>query len=284
MVPHTCDALQGLGGLFAPGPDGGTFLPTRGRTFLPFYLPRGGGETLFLAEELRHLSESLSALSGRHPSAEELMGCITEEEAADAALIRLLDARPRLSVDDRVFYALARSRGYLPPETFASLVAQVLGSLAGAPADAPGQPGLPLLLSGIAPEPMDLLEALQAAGAWVAADDLACTGRRRYPAGTSTDPWVRMAERILGAPPCSTRGSSLEERLAWVVGLARDRGVKGAVLYHLQFCEPELFYAPDLRRALEAERIPTLVLEGDIHLPLSRQNHTRVQAFVEMLR
>ena len=45
------------------------------------------------------------------------------------------------------------------------------------------------------------LETISEMGGRVAADDLACCGRRLYPAGKSEDPFHRMAERLIDAPP-----------------------------------------------------------------------------------
>jgi hypothetical protein len=67
---------------------------------------------------------------------------------------------------------------------------------------------------------MSLFAALAEMSAFVAADDLACCGRRLYPAGRSADPFRRMAERIVGAPPDPTRGSPIQERLDHLLRLS----------------------------------------------------------------
>ena len=73
-------------------------------------------------------------------------------------------------------------------------------------------------------------------------------------------------------------------RVDHVLHLAREAKVRGAILYVPKFCEPELFYVPVLRSALDAAGIRTLVLEGDIHLPLPQRVVTRIQALLETLR
>jgi len=142
---------------------------------------------------------------------------------------------------------------------------------------------VPILLSGIVPEPMDLLQAMDELGASVVADDLACCGRRLYAAGTSRDPFVRMAESLLGGPPDSTRGSPIQARLDHLLDLARSIGARGVVFYDVKFCEPELFDLPELRRGLRDAGLPSIAVEVDLNDPVSHQARTRLEAFLEMI-
>jgi benzoyl-CoA reductase/2-hydroxyglutaryl-CoA dehydratase subunit BcrC/BadD/HgdB len=130
---------------------------------------------------------------------------------------------------------------------------------------------------------MTIFDALDQMGAAVVADDFAGCGRRLYPAGQSDDPFTRMAERILAAPPDSTRGSAIEARLEYLARLAQTSGARGVVFYDVKFCEPELFYLPALRKGLKDAGIPSLALEADLNDPLSHQVLTRLEAFMEMI-
>jgi benzoyl-CoA reductase/2-hydroxyglutaryl-CoA dehydratase subunit BcrC/BadD/HgdB len=143
--------------------------------------------------------------------------------------------------------------------------------------------GIPVILSGIVPEPMSLFESLAEMGGLVVADDFACCGRRLYPRGTSDDPFHWMAESILGAPPDSTRGHPIQERLDHLVRLVKTAEAKGIVFYNAKFCEPELFDLPILRKGLQETGIPTTTVEVDIGDPLSHQTLTRLEAFLEMI-
>lgn len=274
VVPHACDSLQGLGSILLD------FVRPPQPVF-PFYLPRGRRESdlQFLADECRALYRGLEGVTGRSPSDGELMECVHREEEADALLTELYRRRPDLPLTDRAFYHLVRAREYLPAETFAELARAALDL-------PPADPGdrVPVLLSGIVPEPMALLDALTEMNAVVVADDLACCGRRLYPAGTSSDPFRRMAERILNGPPDCTRGSPIAERLQHLIGMARRTGARGVVFYDVKFCEPELFDLPLLRRGLQEAGLPSVAIEVDLNEPLSHQTLTRIEAFLEMVR
>jgi (R)-2-hydroxyglutaryl-CoA dehydratase subunit beta len=275
LVPHACDSLQGLGSLlidFVHPP----------QPVLPLYLPRGrrACDRRFLADELRALYRSLSELTGCTPSQAELLECIVREETADARLSDLHRFRAELPLNQHELYRLIRSREYLPAEAFTILVEAVLSQRG----LANGKRGVPILLSGIVPEPVELFGALEEMGAWVAADDLACCGRRLYPAGGSQDPFERMAGSLLGAAPDAMNGSPISARLDHLTRLARDSGARGVVFYDVKFCEPELFDLPLLRRGLQQSGLRCLALEVDLSDHLSGQTLTRLEAFVETIR
>ncbi len=273
LVPHGCDSLQGLASVLLD------FVSTE-QPVLPLYIPRGTGRTAsaFLARELRALSQRLTEIGGISPSETDLMHCIEQEERADGLLGELGAARPHLPLDDLQFYRLVRAREYLPAERFAAIARSAL-SLRGSI----HQDRIPIAISGLLPEPSELLASIWEFGGIVVADDLACVGRRRYPQGRSADPFTRMAERLVGAPPDSTRGDPVEARLGFLRDLAASNGARGIVFYNVKFCEPEAFYHPMLREGLTQAGIPSLVIEADISEPLSDQISTRLEAFIEML-
>jgi benzoyl-CoA reductase/2-hydroxyglutaryl-CoA dehydratase subunit BcrC/BadD/HgdB len=284
VVPHACDSLQGLGSILTD------FVVPR-QPVLPIYVPRGRRESDvdFLAAEFRSIYERLEAITGRAPAEADLLASIRREETADELLSQLYQRRHSLALSDIAFYRLVRSREYLPAETFTELVQGTLAPAQVSPPQAGGTEGgekrsaTPILLSGIVPEPMRLLEMMGEMGGTVVADDLACCGRRLYPPGQNEEPLRRMAESIVHAPPDPTRGNPIGERLAHLMGLIKASGARGVVFYDVKFCEPELFDLPELRKGLQAAGVPSLAVEVDLNDPLSHQVLTRLQAFLEMV-
>jgi benzoyl-CoA reductase/2-hydroxyglutaryl-CoA dehydratase subunit BcrC/BadD/HgdB len=274
VVPHTCDSLQGLGSLLLD------FARPR-QPVIPMYLPRGRRESdvRFLADEFGALYRRLKEITGLSPSQGELKDNIRREEAADGLLTELHQYRRTLPLTQIGFYRLVRAREYLPAEVFSDLARATLAQTA----ESPQTNGAPVLLSGIVPEPMTLFEAMARMGGVVVADDLACCGRRLYPPGESEDPFTRMAESLVAAPPDSTRGDSIQDRLAHLVRLVQTCGARGVVFYDVKFCEPELFYLPALRKGLQQAGIPSIPVEVDLNDPLSQQVLTRLEAFLEMI-
>jgi len=271
LVPHTCDALQGMGSVL------GDFVrPTP--PVLTLYLPRSRRpvDHEFLVAELRRLGEALAAISGRVPAPADWEAAFAAEDAADRALADLYARRAGLAVTDREFYTAVRSREFLPAEDFVALA----GSLAAG--DPPG--GVPVMLSGIVAEPLDLFDHLSAMGARVVADDLASGRRRVYPLQDGGDPHTRLATRLLGGPPDPTRGDPIAARARHLREQMGAAGARGLVIYDPKFCEPELFDVPLLRRHLSAAGLPVLHVEVELTGSLTQQTLTRLEAFVETLR
>ena len=271
MVPHGCDSLQGMGSLLLD------LLPPR-QPVLTLYLPRGNSPhgQRFLADELAALQVRLADITDRAVDDETLLAAVLMEEAADARFNQLLDSRRRIALGERAFYRLLRSREYLPAEQFISMADAVLAERGEAETDA-----VPIALSGILAEPMAMLDAIEAAGATVVADDLAGTGRRRYPPGTGQEPLLRLAGTLLAAPPCSTRSDAVSARVDHLLGLVRGSGARAVVFYTVKFCEPELFYLPLLRKALDGAGVPSVAIEVDLAERLPHQAITRVEALLE---
>ncbi len=273
VVPHACDSLQGFGSILID------FVQPK-QDVLTLYLPRGNNERhlAYLIDELRAMYERLSKITKQAPGDQDLLAALQREEAADALLMELDQLRGDLGITAFDFYRLVRAREYLPAEDFVELAQEAMKQRG-----PPQSDGIPIVLSGIVPEPMSLLQSISEAGGAVVADDLACCGRRLYPAGRSNDPFRRMAERLLGGPPDPTLGSPISARLEHLRHLVAKGKAKGVVFYNVKFCEPESFDLPLLRKGLEEDGVPSLTIEVDLSDPLSHQTRTRIEAFLEMI-
>jgi len=271
VVPHGCDSLQGMGSLLID------LLPPR-QPVLTMYLPRGGAGqgTRFLADELAVMRSKLAEFTGHEPDDDAIMAAVLREEEADRRFAELLATRERVRLSEGDFYRLVRTREYLPAERFITLADEALAARS-----EEGCGRIPLAVSGILAEPMALLDAIADSGAMVVADDLAGIGRRCYPRGEGDDPLLRLAGTLLAAPPCSTRGDAVAARIDHLVGLVQRRKARGVVFYTVKFCEPELFYLPLLRKALDAANVPTVHIEVDLTEQLPHQAITRLEALVE---
>jgi benzoyl-CoA reductase/2-hydroxyglutaryl-CoA dehydratase subunit BcrC/BadD/HgdB len=282
LVPHTCDALQGLGSVlldFVSPP----------QPVVTLYHPRGRrpSDRAFLERELRRLAGRLSEITGLGPSDADLHAAIDVEEEATQRLAWLCGHRTAVALPDRDFYTLVRSREYVPAEDFIALV-DTLPSDAGAAGPGSTSGGVPgpvrLMIGGIVPEPMAVFDAINQMGASVVADDLACGSRRLYRRTQGADPYARLAESLMSGPPDPTLGSPIAERADHLVRRMRDAGARGLLVYDVKFCEPELFDVPQLRDHLASQQLPMLHVEFEPAPTISQQTLNRIEAFVEMLR
>lgn len=277
LFPHTCDSLQNLASLVAdyleaPAPS------------LFFYNPKApfaAAAKGYYVTQLQALEKDLALLFG--PPPDGAMDQALEWSRGLSGLYAQAYARRaagELGAGAAEFYRVLRGGEYMHPQDYIPLLEAWLASAH--PSGGGSGPGL--VLSGVLPSPPDLLESLDGLGFRVVHDDLISMSRRQlYPPPGQGDPLEALADCFLAMPPCSTRGSSLDERLAWLKSLAQSGGARGVVFSVVKFCEPELFDLPELRRGLKQAGLASLVLEVDVNQEAGGQAATRLEAFGEML-
>lgn len=143
---------------------------------------------------------------------------------------------------------------------------------------------VPLYLAGNMVHSPPCFSLIEEAGARVVSDNL-CSGSRflRLMAREDIDPIDALAERYFSSFMCPTKHQGARAPIDFLIKEAEDSGAKGAVFLFYKYCEPHYFDYPDLKKALEAKGIPSLLLEVDDPATSREQMKIRIQAFVEML-
>ena len=278
VIPHTCDSMQGLAAIARSSPDWGIPVVT-------FRHPRGSdrpSSRLFLREEVEAFIATLETIFDRKLDMARLTDAIALHRELETVLGRILRARSWLPVSDDELYGTLRKLTWLHPE---DMLAELVGLASRVDRSSPRKAGVGLVISGMVPEPEGFFEALDDAGAYVAADDYAGIGRRlpAYAGPMEGDPIGAVVERLLLMPPCPTRSSDSAARIARLRTLATESDAKGVVLQTVKFCEPELFDVGVLRRGLEEVGLKVLHIETEFEPTVPGQIATRLEAFVEML-
>ncbi|RJX28390.1 MAG: 2-hydroxyacyl-CoA dehydratase [Desulfarculus sp.] len=276
LVPHTCDSLQNLASLLNDYLE----LPV---PVLFFYHPKEpfrDSARAYYRRQLTILDQKLAARFGpRREGALEQAVAWGQRVAELAGRTYDLRARGQLSAPALEFYRVLRAGEFLHPEDHIPLLEEFLAVHQG-----PAPAGPVVLLSGVLPNPKELLSLLDQQGARVGHDDFLGLSRRLlFPASQAADPFDALCEQYFALPPCSTRGSALSQRLDWLKGLAQASGARGVIFYVVKFCEPELFDVPPLMAGLKEQGLATMSLEVELNQGVSGQIATRVEAFLEML-
>jgi len=280
LFPHTCDSIQNLASLVSD-----CLEPGQPCYFL--YLPKepfAASARIYYQAQLKALARDLEGQFGRLDE-DKLREAVRTGRRLNILLDRLYRdlAAGRLDCGSVEFYRLVRRGEYLWPDDWA---VELEALLARPPREAPAGRAA-VVLSGLLPNPPELLDLLDRLGLRVSGDDLLCCGRRlidRIEEGPPPDdPWAALAEAFFRLPPCSTRASAQAERLKRLLELVRAGQARGVIFCPVKFCEPELFDLPILTAELKARGVPTLVLDLEVNQGLSGQLRTRVEAFAEML-
>jgi len=276
LFPHLCDSLQNLGSLCAhlldpPAP------------VYHFYAPKAldcRSARDYYRECLEDLVLKL-ARDGVALEPEELRQRAAQARTIAGRLQTLYELRQNRAIraSNTQFYHCIRLLEYLHPDDYLPHLENFQLTTQG-----PGAPGPGVVLSGILPNPAEVLELLDELGLRVVQDDLINCGRRLAPPPpTSGDVFTDMVEAYFRRPPCSTNATALEARIQHLLNLVKAARASGVIFWHLKFCEPEAFDLPMLRAALKSAGIPSMVMETDLNQGLGGQLATRLEAFTEML-
>jgi len=276
LFPHTCDSIQNLASLvydylgmekpchFFHHPKASSRNSSRA-----FYREQLTGLISRLEEQLGPLDKS--ALEKRVHQGQRIARVLSE--------LYGFRARGELDASNVEFYKVIRSGEYLHPDDFLPLLEEFLSSAKGG-----GSSGKGVVLSGILPNPLEILALLDELGVRVVHDDLLCCGRRlSAPARSTHDPLQALTESYFGMPPCTTRNSPVHERINELVSRSEQANARGVIFYIVKFCEPELFDVPQVTGELKRRGLATLIIDCEVNQNLTGQMVTRVEAFAEMI-
>jgi benzoyl-CoA reductase/2-hydroxyglutaryl-CoA dehydratase subunit BcrC/BadD/HgdB len=125
---------------------------------------------------------------------------------------------------------------------------------------------------------------IEEAGAIVVQDDL-CSGARtfRLMVAEDRDPLEALTKRYFQSYFCPTKYLGPQAHRDSLLKEVEDSEAQGVIFLLYKYCEACLFDYPDLKAALDAKGIPTLLLEVEDPFQSKEQLKIRIQAFVEML-
>ncbi|MEE8472754.1 MAG: 2-hydroxyacyl-CoA dehydratase [Dehalococcoidia bacterium] len=146
------------------------------------------------------------------------------------------------------------------------------------------EPGIRLMVLGSENDDREVLRLMESLGANVVIDDH-CTGSRYFwnEVLPQKDRLSAIASRYIDRPPCPSKDLVERRRFDFVLKLAEDYGVQGAIQIQQKFCDPHEFDIPPLKALFEERDIPSLFLELDVTVPVGVLR-TRIEAFLEMMQ
>ncbi|MBN2034091.1 MAG: 2-hydroxyacyl-CoA dehydratase [Deltaproteobacteria bacterium] len=276
LFPHTCDSIQNLASIV------NDYLGIEKPCYF-FYHPKahyGPSSRAYYLEQLRNFASTLGKRWGA-VEPEELERSVSQGQQT-ASLVREaydLRAAGTLGATNEEFYGVIRQGEFLHPDDFLPLMRNFLETSKGRSGS-----GSPVILSGVLPNPPELLRLLDELHVRVVEDDLLnCSRRLIVPPVSAADPFEVLTEQYFLMPPCSTREGSIQARLEYLFEKVERSGAKGVIFWIVKFCEPELFGVPQLVEEIKKKGLATLVLDSELHQGPSGQIRTRIEAFVEMM-
>jgi benzoyl-CoA reductase subunit C len=172
--------------------------------------------------------------------------------------------------------------------THTALLEDLLASLRGQSAQQ--QLGTRIYLSGHfcqAPKPT-VLALIEDCGGIVVDDDL-YHGQRYISTDVAEDgdPLDSLAEWYLARNikiPCPTRVDQNADWESYLVNAMDRSRAEGMIVLMAKFCEPHMFYYPEIKEAFEARGIPHLLVETEHEMSALEGLRTRVETFLEIVQ
>ena len=243
--------------------------------------------------------ETLGTFTQLWTELEELTGVAIPEKTARASIraynrnrtqMRRLYAmrrRGEIALSARDMQTIIKSSMIMEKAEHVALMDRLLDAV---PRRAPDAGDLPIYLSGHmchAPKP-ELLDMIEQCGARVVNDDL-FTGWRFIHADMNEQsaPVEAMADWYLDKNrklPCPTRTMKGLDWEQFLLGEMKASGAQGLVILMVKFCEPHMFFYPEIKEACDAADVPHLLIETEHEEMPMEAFKTRVETFVEIAK
>lgn len=120
----------------------------------------------------------------------------------------------------------------------------------------------PVMISGILPPPLPVIQAIGEAGLRIVCNDIASLGRfYGYSPGLNSSVEQYFVDFYENHIPCPTLLYSADNRLEYLLSMLKETSAEGVIFVGEKFCEYEYFEFPYLEKRLKDEGIPSVLIE-----------------------
>ena len=84
--------------------------------------------------------------------------------------------------------------------------------------------------------------------------------------------------------PCPTRVDQNADWETYLLGAMEKSKAQGMIVLMAKFCEPHMYYYPEIKEAFEARGVPHLLIETEHETTALEGMRTRVESFLEMIK
>lgn len=241
-------------------------------------------------ESFVSLREELEDFIGRKVEDRDILASIALFNRNRQMMRRLYELRTagRIALSARQVQAIVKS-SMIMDKTEHTARLERLVAIAEAKPEAP-KAGVRLHLSGHfcqAPK-LEILDMIEECGAIVVGDDLYHGFRYiSTDVAESGDPMEGLArwymERNTGVP-CPTRVQNDVDWDAFLLKAMERERADGMIVLMAKFCEPHMYYYPEVKEAFEKKGVPHLLIETEHETMAVESLKTRVETFLEIVK
>jgi benzoyl-CoA reductase subunit C len=242
-------------------------------------------------ESFAGLRQEMESLAGQPVDDQALHASIRVFNENRQLIRRIYDLRKegRASLSSRQMQSIVKSSMIMDKTQHTARLRKLLAELERAPASQCDD--IRLHLSGHfcqAPKP-ELLDMIESCGVTVVGDDL-YHGFRYVSTDVredTSDPIDALAEWYMARNtkvPCPTRVQNNVDWDGFLINAVKNERAQGVIVLMAKFCEPHMYYYPEVKEAFERHAVPHLLIETEHETMALEGLKTRVETFVEVVK
>jgi benzoyl-CoA reductase subunit C len=135
---------------------------------------------------------------------------------------------------------------------------------------------------------LEILDLIESCGATIVGDDLYHGFRYVSTDAPETgEPVHALAQWYMARNtkvPCPTRVQNNVDWDEYLINAVREGRAEGVIVLMAKFCEPHMYYYPEVKEAFERHGVPHLLIETEHESTALEGMRTRVETFVEILK
>ncbi len=238
--------------------------------------------TPYYRGELAKFKDALEEFDGRQLTDDDLdrgIAIVNENRDLMHQVYEYRKGEPKLTGLEAMWMTV--SSMWVDKEEHSAELRRVLEQLPGR--DMQRGTGARLMMIGSENDDIPFIDMVEKVGATFVQDDH-CTGTRYFwnQCVPQEDRMMAISERYIRRPACPAKDWEKRTRFDHILELAREWNVEGAIIIQQKFCDPHETDMVPLRKFLDDNGIPNLMLEFEATTPLG-PFRIRVEAFLEMI-
>lgn len=180
-------------------------------------------------------------------------------------------------------YLIIKAGQFMDKAIYTEKIKEIIAGLKAEPAST--FKGNKVIMTGLMPEPVEVLDIFEENNIAVVGDDMSLGSRIwRTPAREDVeDVYEKMAYIVADQIGDTFLYEPFKKRGQLLIDMVKEKKADAVVVMMMKFCDPEEYDYPIYKAELEQAGIPELYLELDQQLTTFEQVRTRVQSFAEML-
>ncbi|MEQ4924370.1 2-hydroxyacyl-CoA dehydratase subunit D [Proteus hauseri] len=279
LIPSLCDTLKCLGQNWKAGVPQVPFIqlvhPQNRNT------PAG---VIFLTEQYKKIAAQLGEISGQPVTEAALKNAVhlfNQRRAALREFCEIAAQYPHIVTPQRRNTVI--KSGYFMDVIEHTNAVKAITEQCKAQSPEPWK-GYKIVVTGIIADSPSILQILADNNMAIVADEVAHESRQfRQDIPENGSPYEAMAQQIAQLEGCSLLYDPEKKRGRLIADMVKKTGADGVVYLLTKFCDPEEFDAPIVKKLLDREGIPSIIIEIDQQTKTYEQARTALQTFADVL-